>query len=1160
MAIQFLRGKTSDIDKATTVDLQPGQPLLDTEKGCLYVNADSNEKAKKVTSRDEFAKFPSLKSTTTGFVKYDGTNYTTTNGVVESIEGASGKITLGDGLTLTNKTLSASTKINNMSGAITIKGTDGVDVSNLSNSITISAAKVKSIKNIVNEYQTTTENKQPDEVLGWQETLSAANFSATNKYLWIKQITNFSDDTSSFVIFLNSTWGTDGTSVTIKSSLESTDSLPQEGNPGDAYLIDGNLWVWVPSQGSGSGSWENAGRIQGPPGPQGPQGEQGSKGDQGEKGDTGEAGPKGDSFTIIEKYLARAEVAELPTSTTEGWTTYENAKKALSENTPILWCWEQLTETIAGTAQTTNKIYILETLPYHTYIMYADIDAFLPYKENSNYEGVYLPTRDTEVDASKTYYKYNSTSNSYEQVTETEDAQLQNYYEHMMILKNGDAYNIYSTATVNSGWMGTYSGYSQKDPTQIHPQKYKWSYYLTEINRVNFMANVLKDNAGKDGIYKYASTEEADKGTEYIGINASAINTGSLKVTDGTDTIFDANITKNKVDIAGWNISKDQISKNGVGLYSGNEFAASSLVNTSSNSPIRFFSAPEPFEVKTVFFGYPPGVQADGFSNYLRVDIVDLDLTTDSTTYYIAEATDEYYELKFNKNIGIINESGVWEANLGVTALRLNEKDSGPILYKAETLSKVKAAGQQWYLAVEKSTGQSLLYISKNALDSISLAKVKILEDGSLYASASSLEGNIKATSGELGGFQISSTQLTSTDGTAGLKASYSDDDVTFWAGDENPLRAPFKVLKDGSIHSTGYGQLGAFHYEQAKVNDKIYPTTYIEFTKDGGSTYPLFEAYLKNIPLIQINGDLHLKPDQIQSAATTYVDYYQRGQMFSGYYSTEAGAHGYNYYNGLAFSDTQLVGAVNMATKAMICWDGIRIAPQALDWNDTNDGKLFPDAASGDESKGIAFLSWKNLLKMAKSYLTQELDSDLQETQKQISIKTTQLSTTTDANRGTYYKFATNSEYKFNLTSTVSESGYSYKLASSSDLFYLGTAQLDGNALLCSNLQTKTAAQIAALANLITVNISDSGVLSIKTGEKRINQYYKSKTATQNGYTYEDCYITSKIDGTSCVAVTADTSNTIKANNTAISGCWFMLIVTGKTSGASDTIKFWVE
>ena len=744
MAIQFLRGKTSDIDKATTVDLQPGQPLLDTEKGCLYVNADSNEKAKKVTSRDEFAKFPSLKSTTTGFVKYDGTGYTTTNGVVESIGGASGKITLGDGLTLTNKTLSASTKINGLSGEITIEGTDGVDVSNSLNSITISAAKVKSIKNIVNEYQTTTENKQPDAVLGWQETLSAANFSATNKYLWIKQITNFSDDTSSSVIFLNSTWGTDGTSVTIKSSLESTDSLPQEGNPGDAYLIDGNLWVWVPSQGSGSGSWENAGRIQGPQGPQGPQGEQGSKGDQGEKGDAGEAGPKGDSFTIIEKYLARAEVAELPTSTTEGWTTYENAKKALSENTPILWCWEQLTETIAGTAQTTNKIYILETLPYHTYIMYADIDAFLPYEKNSNYEEVYIPTRDTEVDASKTYYKYNSTSNSYEQVTETEDAQLQNYYEHMMILKNGDAYNIYSTATINSGWMGTYSGYSQKDPIQIHPQKYKWSYYLTEVNRVNFMANVLKDNAGKDGIYKYASTDEADKGTEYIGINASAINTGSLKVTEGTNTIFDANITKNKVDIAGWNISKDQISKNGVGLYSGDDLVVPSLINASSKSPVRFLSTPGPLEVESFFFGSLLG--GTSWISYMTI----------AGTSTAIVAGEDYYQVIFTQNI---QDTDGWNDTL-YDALTLNDSGAQPILSRVKSLDQVKATGNQFYLATDESANCTLLYISKEAFESPLYSKFRVLEDGSLYASAASIEGDIKATSGSIGNFSIEEGEL----------------------------------------------------------------------------------------------------------------------------------------------------------------------------------------------------------------------------------------------------------------------------------------------------------------------------------------------------------------------------------------------------------------
>lgn len=105
--------------------------------------------------------------------------------------------------------------------------------------------------------------------------------------------------------------GKDGTGVTILGSYDNEEALKEAhptGNPGDAYLVDGNLYVWSATE----TRWKNVGTIEGPQGPQGPkgdqgiqglQGEKGEKGDQGiqgvqgekgEKGDTGEQGPKGD--------------------------------------------------------------------------------------------------------------------------------------------------------------------------------------------------------------------------------------------------------------------------------------------------------------------------------------------------------------------------------------------------------------------------------------------------------------------------------------------------------------------------------------------------------------------------------------------------------------------------------------------------------------------------------------------------------------------------------------------------------------------------------------------------------------------------------------------------------------------------------------------------
>lgn len=63
--------------------------------------------------------------------------------------------------------------------------------------------------------------------------------------------------------------GADGTSITIKGTLSDTSKLPATGTEGDAYVINGDLYVWNDSK------WENVGQI---------------KGEKGDKGDDGSAG------------------------------------------------------------------------------------------------------------------------------------------------------------------------------------------------------------------------------------------------------------------------------------------------------------------------------------------------------------------------------------------------------------------------------------------------------------------------------------------------------------------------------------------------------------------------------------------------------------------------------------------------------------------------------------------------------------------------------------------------------------------------------------------------------------------------------------------------------------------------------------------------------
>ena len=96
--------------------------------------------------------------------------------------------------------------------------------------------------------------------------------------------------------------GDTGSGLNIKGELDSESQLPQEGVSGDAWLISGNLYIYVGENGNvvSNPKWSNVGSIQGPAGPQGPvgpkgeQGEPGPKGEPGADGAPGIQGPKGD--------------------------------------------------------------------------------------------------------------------------------------------------------------------------------------------------------------------------------------------------------------------------------------------------------------------------------------------------------------------------------------------------------------------------------------------------------------------------------------------------------------------------------------------------------------------------------------------------------------------------------------------------------------------------------------------------------------------------------------------------------------------------------------------------------------------------------------------------------------------------------------------------
>jgi len=85
--------------------------------------------------------------------------------------------------------------------------------------------------------------------------------------------------------------GPAGAAITIKGTVPDSGALPPTGAPGDAWVASdtGHLWVWN----STTGTWVDAGPVQGPPGPQGPIGPIGPQGPPGTDGTNGTDGTDG---------------------------------------------------------------------------------------------------------------------------------------------------------------------------------------------------------------------------------------------------------------------------------------------------------------------------------------------------------------------------------------------------------------------------------------------------------------------------------------------------------------------------------------------------------------------------------------------------------------------------------------------------------------------------------------------------------------------------------------------------------------------------------------------------------------------------------------------------------------------------------------------------
>ena len=136
--------------------------------------------------------------------------------------------------------------------------------------------------------------------------------------------------------------GEDGTGVTILGSYDTKQELESAhptGNPGDSYIVDGDLYVWDET----NSKWTNVGNIQGPQGIQGIQGEKGEQGIQGPKGDKGDTGGDGKTsyfhlkYSSVSKPTSSSQMTETPSEYIGTYVDYN----ATDSTNPASYTWSR---------------------------------------------------------------------------------------------------------------------------------------------------------------------------------------------------------------------------------------------------------------------------------------------------------------------------------------------------------------------------------------------------------------------------------------------------------------------------------------------------------------------------------------------------------------------------------------------------------------------------------------------------------------------------------------------------------------------------------------------------------------------------------------------------------------------------------------------------
>ena len=210
----------------------------------------------------------------------------------------------------------------------------------------------KGIKQIINYYLANNlESGVTTTTSGWTEAIQSV--STTNKYLWNYEKIIYTDNsvitTQPCIIGAygdagpqgpQGEKGEDGTGVTILGSYDTEAALRAAhptGNVGDAYLVEGNLYVWCIED----NDWRNVGNIKGPQGEQGPEGPQGSE------------GPQGDTGVGIESITEHYAVSTSNTTEPSNWNP---TPPNMTPDNKYLWNYETIYYTNGTSVNTVKRV------------------------------------------------------------------------------------------------------------------------------------------------------------------------------------------------------------------------------------------------------------------------------------------------------------------------------------------------------------------------------------------------------------------------------------------------------------------------------------------------------------------------------------------------------------------------------------------------------------------------------------------------------------------------------------------------------------------------------------------------------------------------------------------------------------------------------------